>query len=333
MPDDRAHDGSALDKVFRVFQESAYLAANPDVAAAVPGLFSSGWAHFDACGLNEGRSLGLPTRRDRMLNGLRPAAMRGVELGPLMTPVVHKHEGSILYIDHADTATIRKKYGKDPNVDVSRIVEVDAVWSSGALRDALPPGFRADYVLASHVVEHVPDLIVWLADLEAILSQGGQVRLAVPDRRYTFDLLRRETQLHEILDAHLHRATVPTPHVVLDHCLNFRTVDLRDAWLGRLDVPRLKGMFTVEQAMAAARKAMNEGSYLDVHCWVFTPASFAALMEQATGAGLIRFECSDYHFTQPFENDFMVGMRPNSNPASAARSWRLMREAAVAWDL
>lgn len=125
-----------------------------------------------------------------------------------------------------------------PHVDCARIVPIDVSWASGRLQDAFEPHFQADYVLASHVIEHVPDPVTWLADIRDILAPHGQLRLAIPDRRYTFDFLRRETELHEMLDAYVQRATVPTAHAVLDHCLNFRVVALHRAWRGTLDPPK-----------------------------------------------------------------------------------------------
>ena len=205
-------------------------------------------------------------------------------------------------------------------------------WGSGRLQDAFAPGFLANYVLASHVIEHVPDLVTWLADIRDILAPCGQLRLAVPDRRYTFDFLRRETELHRILDAYVQRATVPTPHVVLDHFLNFRRVDLHQAWRGTLDPAALPPVFSVVEAIAKAREVIAQGTYLDVHCWVFTPSSFARLMEQATAAGLVRFACVDVQFPRPFDNDFVTGLRPSDNVQAIVSSWRQMRERAEQLD-
>jgi hypothetical protein len=47
------------------WRERAYLAANPDVAAAVrEGVFESGYEHYRLAGLREGRTGGLPLKRD-----------------------------------------------------------------------------------------------------------------------------------------------------------------------------------------------------------------------------------------------------------------------------
>jgi hypothetical protein len=78
----------------RHFDEARYLAANPDVAIAVQnGDLPSGRVHFEIYGLTEGRDLGMPSRRERMLYGLDLSSRQDVELGPLMTPIIQKHDG------------------------------------------------------------------------------------------------------------------------------------------------------------------------------------------------------------------------------------------------
>ncbi|MPW20588.1 methyltransferase domain-containing protein [Paraburkholderia sp. CNPSo 3157] len=81
----------------------------------------------------------------------------------------------------------------NPSVDVDKIVETDAIWGKRTLAETLKR--PVDFIVASHVIEHVPDLITWLRELSHALRPGGQVRLAIPDKRFTFDLLRRETEL------------------------------------------------------------------------------------------------------------------------------------------
>src|SRR5687768_3410790 len=104
-------------------------------------------------------------KRHRMIAGLDVAKLLGIEIGPLTTPIVGRDEGEIIYVDHADTETLRRKYRDHPTVGVGCIVEVDAVWGGNTLQQAIGVGRKVDYVLASHVVEHVPDLIGWLEEV------------------------------------------------------------------------------------------------------------------------------------------------------------------------
>src|SRR5437868_3008097 len=77
-------------------------------------------------------------------------------------------------------------------------------------------GRPVDYVVASHVIEHVPDLIGWLAEVREALEPGGELRLAVPDRRYTLDYRRSVSRLADVVHAWFMRARRPLPHQILD---------------------------------------------------------------------------------------------------------------------
>jgi len=225
-------------------------------------------------------------RREKLLADIDVRTSRGLEIGPLNSPIVTKAEGPILYVDHADSASRRTKHATDPNVDITKIVDVDGIWGKKNLREVLGEDRKVDYILASHVIEHVPDLLTWLEELRSVLSLGGSVRLAVSDRRFTFDYLRRETTLVDIVYAYLKRAGIPLPISILDHMLNVAKVDTRAAWQGELDTTTLQRHHTFHDAIPVAMDALEAGTYHDVHCWVFAPESFTELFEQAAELGL-----------------------------------------------
>ena len=66
-------------------------------------------------------------RIEKLRSGLDLGSMTGIEIGPLLQPVVTKSEGDIIYVDHLDTESLKAKYADDQNVDTSKIVSVDAV--------------------------------------------------------------------------------------------------------------------------------------------------------------------------------------------------------------
>lgn len=264
--------------------------------------------------------------RQRMLRGLDIARQQGLEIGALDKPVVRRADGPILYADHADTATLRRKYDGNPDVDAAAIVDVDAIWGDCTLREAVGPDRALDYVIACHVVEHVPDLVGWLAEIREILRPGGELRLLVPDRRYTFDRLRQATKFSEIVHAHLVRARKPLPLAILDHVLEVAKVDPGAAWSGRLDEDRLVRWHDLAHAEGVAVDALRNGTYHDVHVWVFTPRSFALLMARAAELGLIGFACVDVEDTPENDIEFYVALRPAERDEAAA-SWRRMAAA------
>ena len=321
------------------FNEHAYLDANPDVAAAVrAGTIANGADHFRQHGFRERRMLSktvraaplkrpfgldtLPNRRDYILSDIDLATMEGMEIGALASPLVHRDEGRIFYVDHADTATLKQKYAADPHVDTDLIVDVDAVWGANALRDCLGSGRILDYVVASHVIEHVPDLVTWLAEIAEILKPSGTLRLAVPDRRYTFDILRHETRLHDVLEAHLRRARAPSPRMILEHHNLVRQVDCNAAWDGTLDLTALKTASNVENAIRMARDAIANGTYHDVHCWVFTPASFVELCIELQALGILGFKLEKLTPTPHNQLEFFVSLSRCADMDVALASWK-----------
>ena len=257
-------------------------------------------------------------RRTKILSGLDLRTLTGLEIGPLDRPLVRRTDGQIVYIDHADTPALRAKYGADPNVTVSDLVEIDAVWGEKTLLEAV--GRMVDYVVASHVIEHVPDLITWLAEIRDVLVPEGQLRLAVPDRRYTFDFYRGETRLADVVNAWFMKARKPLPHAILDFCLEFTEVDVVRAWRG--EVIDQKPVHTLDSALSIAADARDRCGYHDVHCWVFTPDSFVRLMGRLAELGLIPFACRAFFEPELNTLEFIVHLDRCDDSAKAAATWK-----------
>lgn len=264
-------------------------------------------------------------RKEKLLQGLDVRNAIGMEIGPLASPVVSKQEGKIYYVDYADAEFLRNRYKDDPNVDTSKIVFIDAIWGEQSLKDAI--GSKAvDYVIASHVVEHVPDLVTWLDELHSVLLPGGQVRLVVPDKRYTFDYLRQTSRLSDILTAYVARARVPQPHEIFDYCLNKVTIDTAAAWRNEIDTTKLTKDFTFAGAMWLVHDVINNGTYHDLHCWVFTPHSFATICCQLAEVDLLKFTCEHFVDTEYGELEFFVALKASSDKAQMVDSWAKMMD-------
>jgi|SRR6185312_13208436 len=265
-------------------------------------------------------------RREKVLHGLDLKRSVGLEIGPLANPMVRKSDGIVLYVDYADTPALRLRYANDPHVDVAQIVGIDAVWGEKTMLDVLD-GKLVDYIIASHVIEHVPDLITWLSELHSVLLPEGQVRLVIPDKRYTFDYLRAETQLCDVVSTYLVRARVPQPREIIDFCVNKVQLDVVQAWRGEVNPDDLPRDFTFEGAMWLARDVIANGTYHDVHCWVFTPYSFARLCTELAKADLLDFACKTFYVTERNQLEFFVTLGKSTDKQEIVQSWRnMMRE-------
>jgi len=267
------------------------------------------------------------SRRERLLGDLDTASLRGLEFGPLTKPIVLPEEGAISYVDYLTTAGLRAKYRDDPNVDTSGIVDVDVVLEAGGLPAAvLTSSF--DYVVASHVLEHLPDPLGWLEQCVAALKPGGTLCLALPDKRYTWDILRRDTEVWAWVDGYVMGHVLPTPGQVFE--ATSRTALMRTGvpWEREPTPAELQPERDPSAALEFARLAATE--HVDVHCSVFTPATFLRLLGDAHRVGLCRFELGRFHDTRPGEIEFFVQLRyrPDIDAALAALDF----EAAAAFS-
>jgi SAM-dependent methyltransferase len=231
---------------------------------------------------------------------------------------------------------LRRRFATEPTVDISQL-HVDAVWGENELRTALllAAGLPADntdefldFVVASHVIEHVPDFVGWLNEVHATLrpanwegTASGVLRLAVPDKRYCFDRLRTTTVFCDLVEAYALKRRRPSARCILDWSLHMVDVDLYKAWSGEIDDAALVRRNTLEGSMGLARDAEWNGAYHDVHCWVFTPASFVANCLELARHGLMKFECEWLVETPRDTFEFYASLRPSSSKQAAINSW------------
>ena len=268
-----------------------------------------------------------PGRRDKILANLKLSDLDGIEIGALASPLVSPDEGLIIFVDHADTEALREKYRNDPSVDVVDIVQVNAIWGDKTLSECIGQNKKVDYVVASHVIEHTPDLITWLTEIRGVLKQGGSLRLAIPDRRYTFDYLRADSKIYDVLDAYIRRARAPLPRVIMENHTLSVEVDPIAAWNGTLDVGNLRHYNTIKNGLATAREVFTTGKYHDTHCWVFTPVTFAELCVAMADLDLLEFSCEYYFDTDRNSIEFYLSMIPCDSKRDIVDSWTRMKDA------
>jgi SAM-dependent methyltransferase len=260
-------------------------------------------------------------RREKILQHIDVATQRGLEIGPLHHPFVTRDEGEVFYVDHADTEALRAKYeGHDDVVD---IVDVDFVWGDGTLAEAVGSAAPFDYVIASHVVEHTPDLVGWLRQIADVLVPGGMLGLVVPDKRFCFDRRRSTTELPAVVAAHLEGRTRHTLESIFDFYLHIATADTAALW--RREHPDPDEPLHFDTAIEFCEKAAASGEYVDVHSWTFTPRTFVAVLDGLFELDLLPFRFASFHPTPPFDLEFICTLERLGDDLAAAERRELQR--------
>lgn len=303
------------------FDEAAYLAANPDVAAAViDGALGSGEEHFRAHGMKEGRS-GLPSvaldRVGKAMLVLKRDGL-GLEIGPSHNPIAPKKAGYNVHIlDHSSAEELRAKYAGHASygVEIGNIEDIDFVWKGQPFEELVGSTSRYDWIVASHVIEHVPDFVSFIRQCEAILKPKGRLSLIIPDRRYCFDFFGHETSTGEVLDAFLEKRLRPSRGQIFDYIANAVKCDEKIAWSAETRGP-MQLIHSFTQAREMSESAGLSPDYIDVHAWRFTPASFRLIISDLQKLGLIamgislEFDTSGCEFYVTMERD-KVGRTEN----------------------
>lgn len=246
-----------------------------------------------------------PTDRRELILKHLDLSSPGLEIGALDKPLVGRGDGAVLYVDHAGTDELRRKYRDDPNV--GDIVDVDVVWSEGRLAQSLGGKGPVSWVIASHVLEHAPDLVGWLEEVAEVLAPGGILSLALPDKRFCFDAKRRPSDLSDVVGAHVEGRRQPSLAAVFDFWARYTTVDCNAAWGGRLDrLPDDDDQLGLDKA----RLARAITAYNDVHCWVFTPASLIDILRRLVVLGLMPwYEIVEFTPTPVNAVEFFLALR------------------------
>lgn len=263
--------------------------------------------------------------RQRALDAVRPFGRVGVELGALNRPLLLRTDGDVLYADHLSTEALRHKYaGHDvTRPEADPIVDVDLVLEHQSLVEALGARGPVDYVVASHVMEHLPDPIGWLRDLGAALKDEGVVFLAMPDMRFTFDHRRTPSTTGDLIAHHVAGARVASPAQVFEHVARTVTTDLAALWAGAGREPPDMFQNQLSMALAQADDVARNGTYVDVHCTAYTPYSFADVFREIVALDLIPFEIAAITPTALNTHEFFVTLRKRRAGAEAAAAPRL----------
>jgi hypothetical protein len=249
--------------------------------------------------------------RIEMLLGPVSRDARIIEIGPSFNPVAPKAAGwNSFSIDHTTREGLVKKYKGDGSVDVSKIEDVDFVWKGGSLSDCVATNLHGtfDIFIASHVIEHTPDLIVFLDAAEKLLSSDGTVALAVPDKRYCFDYFQPLTTTGQILEAHAARRSRHVAGSAFDYIANSVSNNGIVAWgqhpSNKIEYPEWANLSGAKDLFSSA---LSSPDYIDVHNWRFVPASFELLFLELARLGETDWRID--HITPPMGCEFITRLR------------------------
>ena len=239
---------------------------------------------------------------------------RGIEIGPGHVPFPVPETVEVRYVDRWEpqqNQALFPELGESPafpqpdhvvNLDVDRLV---------MFADA-----SQDFVIASHLIEHLANPLAMLVELHRVLKPGGLLILLVPDRHKTFDRHRRPTPLEHVVDEYRRDVHEVDDTHILDYLIGTREPlgDTRDI-----------SVFTAER-MAGEIELHRRRS---VHAHVWDAAEFSAVLRFAATDLGVSFQTVDTMAPGDegtFGDEFgWVFARAQPSPSGPARRWRRRR--------
>jgi len=121
----------------------------------------------------------------------------GIEIGALHEPTKLPQGVRALYVDKFPTNVLMSHH---PELSDRELVNVDIVDDGESLQKISDES--QDFVIANHFLEHCQDPISTVGNMVRVLRQDGILYLALPDKRFTFDLDRPVTPIEHVLTDH-----------------------------------------------------------------------------------------------------------------------------------
>jgi predicted SAM-dependent methyltransferase len=127
----------------------------------------------------------------------------GIEIGAASLPLRVPPKVRVRYVDNLARDELIAQSGEG---FLGRGIDMDAIPQTDVIDDAQTLSTFADdsldFVVASHVLEHLEDPIGALKNFARVTRRDGIIFLILPDARHTFDYLRDRTTIGHVLRDH-----------------------------------------------------------------------------------------------------------------------------------
>jgi SAM-dependent methyltransferase len=211
----------------------------------------------------------------------------GVELGPGHHPMPLLLPGAS--VDYVDRWEPEQNHALFPDVGAgSTFTKPDVIANLDVDRLSAIGDESQDFVIASHLLEHLADPLSQLAEMHRVLKPGGVALIFLPDRRYTFDRKRAATPLDHLIHDNRERVTVVSDEHLEDHLR--KTGVWQDSW-------------TAEDRRREFQ--VNRERSIHVHCW--SEHEFLPVVVHTIVAMDMRWELLDALFVEDVTDGFEFG--------------------------
>lgn len=197
---------------------------------------------------------------------------KGIEIGALNNPLKVNHKkAEVLYVDMLGKEELIEQ---NPEVCGERIKQPDVVADAENL--SIIADESMDFVIANHLLEHLPNPIKVLKEFYRALKSEGILHLTVPDKRYTFDRERPITTLSHLIQDYKEGATLQT------------SIAHYQEWLTLVELKKKNPVARNLEDLV--------GKQYRIHFHVWLPESILELLNYMKNSLEVYFQLEDYYY-------------------------------------
>lgn len=237
---------------------------------------------------------------------------RILELGPLNRCLLDRAKfKNYFFADIRSTKEIKDLYSGNRylektglSVDLDSIINIDFVIKK-SYQETFKNIEKFDFVIVSHVLEHIPNLLDFFLDIQNILRTDGKLIIIYPDRRFCFDHFRVDSKFSSIYDVWV-KGKKDVASQVLDFYTN--VVPENDAvkfWNVENDI-KMNEKEEHEKNLKAYKNSLKGNLEEDIHYWPFSDSAFIKFLYDCMTYKLFSFAIEKFIPTQQNTQEFLV---------------------------
>lgn len=222
---------------------------------------------------------------------------KGLEISPAYNPIFPKGMENVGFFGLCSSNELRTEatIQSDKDAVPDKINYISPMGDLSIIKE------KFDCIYSAHVIEHQPNFVKHLQQVESLLTTDGVYLLVVPDKRYCFDYYRPITILSDVLEDYYEDRKF---HSLRTHLLEYLEThnDPKKHWMGdhgemlSLTLERYKSIVDLYSS------SMAHHEYINKHSCRFTPESFCNIIHDLHKLKMIKLEVLNCCETQ--ENTF-----------------------------
>lgn len=258
------------------------------------------------------------TTREELSYYIKNRKSRILELGPLNRPLLNRGEyRNYFFADIRSTEEIKKLYtGNDYlkrtgiKIDLSSIIDIDYV-IKGSYKQTFKNVKKFDYVIVSHVLEHIPDILNFFIDIQNVLNKDGQIIILYPDKRFSFDYFRTDSKFSDIYDVWQNNKSKVGSQVLDFYSNVIPENDPIKFWNKKYKVKMSSGK-NIKKNLKAYKDTIKGSFEGDAHYWPFSDYGFIKFIRDCKMYDIFPFSLVKFVPTQFNSQEFVVILSVNN---------------------